>query len=301
MDNKFKINQSVGVKGVNNPKDVEEIQLLLQKNGYCNIGIDGKVGNKTIQAIMDFQAKNNINTSGLIVPNQKILNETPPEPRYLPKQYNDSTIPVKSGQFTFDQEGIDRRTSVLFSRVIHQPTIGSGVTIGRGHDMKYRTPCEIRKDLERAGIPSEQAKLISKAALMSGIEAKIFVKNNKHKIGEISNLQQTNLFNLIYPLYVKETKRFFLNKIRNLSLVKATTNNLYNTTSNIHEEIWDLLDENIKIVLIDMKYQGVLSLVLHSSGSVECLFDHSHSDIRLDYYCLPLQNHHRSFHNQDPR
>ncbi|CCG18800.1 conserved hypothetical protein, partial [Taylorella equigenitalis 14/56] len=258
MDNKFKINQSVGVKGVNNPKDVEEIQLLLQKNGYCNIGIDGKVGNKTIQAIMDFQAKNNINTSGLIVPNQKILNETPPEPRYLPKQYNDSTIPVKSGQFTFDQEGIDRRTSVLFSRVIHQPTIGSGVTIGRGHDMKYRTPCEIRKDLERAGIPSEQAKLISKAALMSGIEAKIFVKNNKHKIGEISNLQQTNLFNLIYPLYVKETKRFFLNKIRNLSLVKATTNNLYNTTSNIHEEIWDLLDENIKIVLIDMKYQGVL-------------------------------------------
>ncbi|WED99924.1 peptidoglycan-binding protein [Taylorella equigenitalis] len=258
MDNKFKINQSVGIKGVNNPKDVEEIQLLLQKNGYCNIGIDGKVGNKTIQAIMDFQAKNNINTSGLIVPNQKILNETPPEPRYLPKQYNDSPIPVKSGQFTFDQEGIDRRTSVLFSRVIHQPTIGSGVTIGRGHDMKYRTPCEIRKDLERAGIPSEQAKLISKAALMSGIEAKIFVKNNKHKIGEISNLQQTNLFNLIYPLYVKETKRFFLNKIRNLSLVKATTNNLYNTTSNIHEEIWDLLDENIKIVLIDMKYQGVL-------------------------------------------
>ncbi|WEE01402.1 peptidoglycan-binding protein [Taylorella equigenitalis] len=258
MDNKFKINQSVGIKGVNNPKDVEEIQLLLQKNGYCNIGIDGKVGNKTIQAIMDFQAKNNINTSGLIVPNQKILNETPPEPRYLPKQYNDSLIPVKSGQFTFDQEGIDRRTSVLFSRVIHQPTIGSGVTIGRGHDMKYRTPCEIRKDLERAGIPSEQAKLISKAALMSGIEAKIFVKNNKHKIGEISNLQQTNLFNLIYPLYVKETKRFFLNKIRNLSLVKATTNNLYNTTSNIHEEIWDLLDENIKIVLIDMKYQGVL-------------------------------------------
>ncbi|WDU45867.1 peptidoglycan-binding protein [Taylorella equigenitalis] len=258
MDNKFKINQSVGIKGVNNPKDVEEIQLLLQKNGYCNIGIDGKVGNKTIQAIMDFQAKNNINTSGLIVPNQKILNETPPEPRYLPKQYNDSPIPVKSGQFTFDQEGIDRRTSVLFSRVIHQPTIGSGVTIGRGHDMKYRTPCEIRKDLERAGIPSEQAKLISKAALMSGIEAKIFVKNNKHKIGEISNLQQTNLFNLIYPLYIKETKRIFLNKIRNLSLVKATTNNLYNTTPNIHEEIWDLLDENIKIVLIDMKYQGVL-------------------------------------------
>ncbi|AFN36089.1 peptidoglycan-binding protein [Taylorella equigenitalis] len=258
MDNKFKINQSVGIKGVNNPKDVEEIQLLLQKNGYCNIGIDGKVGNKTIQAIKDFQAKNNINTSGLIVPNQKILNETPPEPRYLPKQYNDSPIPVKSGQFTFDQEGIDRRTSVLFSRVIHQPTLESGVTIGRGYDMKYRTPCEIRKDLERAGIPSEQAKLISKAALMSGIEAKIFVKNNKHKIGEISNLQQTNLFNLIYPLYVKETKRFFLNKIRNLSLVKATTNNLNNTTSNIHEEIWDLLDENIKIVLIDMKYQGVL-------------------------------------------
>lgn len=258
MDNKFKINQSVGIKGVNNPKDVKEIQLLLQQNGYCNIGIDGKVGNKTIQAIMDFQAKNNINTSGLIVPNQKILNETPPEPRYLPKQYNDSTIPVKSGQFTFDQEGIDRRTSVLFSRVIHQPTLESGVTIGRGYDMKYRTPCEIRRDLERAGIPSEQAKLISKAALMSGIEAKIFVKNNKHKIGEISNLQQTNLFNLIYPLYVKETKRFFLNKIRNLSLVKATTNNLYNTTTNIDEKIWDLLDENIKIVLIDMKYQGVL-------------------------------------------
>lgn len=44
MDNKFKINQSVAIKGVNNPKDVKEIQLLLQQNGYCNIGIDGKVG-----------------------------------------------------------------------------------------------------------------------------------------------------------------------------------------------------------------------------------------------------------------
>lgn len=257
MDNKFKINQSVGIKGVNNPKDVKEIQLLLQQNGYCNIGIDGKVGNKTIQAIMDFQAKNNINTSGLIVPNQKILNETPPEPRYLPKQYNDSPIPVKSGQFTFDQEGIDRRTSVLFSRVIHQPTLESGVTIGRGYDMKYRTPCEIRKDLERAGIPSEQAKLISKAALMSGIEAKIFVKNNKHKIGEISNLQQTNLFNLIYPSYVNKAKHIYNQVLcSDKYVIKNNTQKCVSKTNFVH---WDNLNILVREILVDMSYQGFLN------------------------------------------
>ena len=53
----------------------------------------------------------------------------------------------KEGLLTFRAEGNNTRGSLFYSRVIHWPgrlaecsRSGSGVTIGRGYDMKHRSP-----------------------------------------------------------------------------------------------------------------------------------------------------------------
>lgn len=40
---------------------------------------------------------------------------------------------------TFDQEGLENPGKKYHSRVPHVPSSSSGVTIGRGYDMKYKT------------------------------------------------------------------------------------------------------------------------------------------------------------------
>lgn len=48
---------------------------------------------------------------------------------------------------TFEAEGNDDHTSRYYSRRSHVPSRTSGVTIGRGYDMKMRTAEEVQKDL----------------------------------------------------------------------------------------------------------------------------------------------------------
>ncbi len=71
----------------------------------------------------------------------------------------------REGLLTFRAEGNNIPGSLYYSRKIHWPGIssrchayGSGVTIGRGHDLKYRSTTGIIRDLTSAGIPSEQTK-----------------------------------------------------------------------------------------------------------------------------------------------
>ena len=75
----------------------------------------------------------------------------------------------REGILTFMAEGNNIPGSRNYSRKIHWPGIsskcqsyGSGVTIGRGYDMKHRLPAEIIKDLTLAGIPIEKAKKLPK-------------------------------------------------------------------------------------------------------------------------------------------
>ena len=56
------------------------------------------------------------------------------------------------------------------------PTSSSGLTIGRGYDMKEKTESQIQKDLIKCGVATKSAKIISKAAGISGAKAKAFIK-----------------------------------------------------------------------------------------------------------------------------
>jgi hypothetical protein len=43
------------------------------------------------------------------------------------------------GLITFEAEGVENQSSPYHSRYFHVPTPSSGLTIGRGYDMKERT------------------------------------------------------------------------------------------------------------------------------------------------------------------
>ncbi|MBT0725615.1 hypothetical protein HH682_14595, partial [Rosenbergiella sp. S61] len=87
----------------------------------------------------------------------------------------------------------------------------SGGTIGRGYDMGRRFKSEILSDLRASGVPQNQAEEISKISILQGCRAADFVKKNKSKIGEITEIQQIKLFYITYDKYVKRAIVFYKN------------------------------------------------------------------------------------------
>lgn len=154
------------------------------------------------------------------------------------KKQNNTLI---RGKLTYDAEGNNIPGSPYYSRVIHWPgNEASGVTLGRGYDMGGRTESEIYHDMISAGIDENKAQKISQASNYKGTAAKLFVTNNKNDIGEITEKQQIELFNIIYPDYISRT----------ISNYKKWTAG-FETAKD-----WDELDGPIQEVLIDFVYQG---------------------------------------------
>ena len=80
---------------------------------------------------------------------------------------NDFVVP--RGQITFDVEG--NEGGRWHSRTPHLPSDSSGLTIGRGYDMRYRSAEQITKQMTDAGIPPETAKKYAGAAKLFGDKA----------------------------------------------------------------------------------------------------------------------------------
>ena len=153
----------------------------------------------------------------------------------------------KEGLLTFRAEGNNFRGSRYYSRVIHWPGNASacqgdasGVTIGRGFDMGSRTKAESYGYLIKAGVEAKKTEKISTGSRLKFCEAEKFVRQHKNEIGEITEVQQLKLFEAVYDEYIIDAKRFY---------------NKYCKPASIS---WLDLDQRIKDVFIDMKYQGVL-------------------------------------------
>src|SRR5947209_4578175 len=95
-----------------------------------------------------------------------------PEPGPVAEGYT-----VARGQLTFDAEG--QEGGRYHSRKVHQPTGASGVTIGRGYDMKLRTPEQVTADLKTAGLDQKVAEQYAKGAGLTGKEAGDFIAKSK--------------------------------------------------------------------------------------------------------------------------
>ena len=100
------------------------------------------------------------------------------------------------GLVTWDAEGTEGGR--FHSRTLSVPSDSSGLTIGRGYDMKERSAATIAADLGAAGVPAADASKISKAAGLSGAAARKFITDQKLGSFEISKPAQLALFMTTY-------------------------------------------------------------------------------------------------------
>jgi len=153
---------------------------------------------------------------------------------------SDSEFRVPAGQLTFDAEGLEAR-GPFFSRKPHVPSSSSGVTIGRGYDMKSRRPSGIVTDLSGAGIEDRIAHKFAEAAGLEGNAAKQFIRRSDVAQIEITPHQQKALFKVTYAEHVADVRRI---------CDKNDVVTKYGPTD------WDQLHPAIKDMLVDLRYRG---------------------------------------------
>ena len=147
------------------------------------------------------------------------------------------------GQITFDVEGNDDPDSRFFSRRTHWPAGASGVTIGRGYDMRHRSRAEVKADLLAAGVPPITADKLSRGAGLSGRRAQRFAQTYRNIT--ITREAQKALFEQIYGDYEDMTQ----------GLVCGWTGR----SGAACDSFWSGLDPAIATLLTDLRYRGDLT------------------------------------------
>jgi hypothetical protein len=167
----------------------------------------------------------------------ELLQATPLSP--TPQTFvGDFTVP--EGQLTFDAEGLETK-GPYFSREAHWPEGASGVTVGRGYDMKHRSADTITSDLTAAGVPLAEAEILAQGAGLTGQDAADFIKREDVKAIEITPAAQKALFSTVYDHYESEVERIS---------GKPDAVAKYGSVD------WDNLDPAIKDVAVDLLYRG---------------------------------------------
>jgi hypothetical protein len=155
-----------------------------------------------------------------------------------PTTNNDFIVPA--GQLTFEAEGQEVR-GLFFSRRPHVPSNSSGVTLGRGYDMKMKTRTKILGDLTNAGIDAALAARFAGAVGLQGRSAKQYLHDQGLEAVEITPAQQKALFLTTYEEHAADVKRI------------CATNTVVRTYG---RTAWDQLHPTIQDVVVDLRYRG---------------------------------------------
>ena len=147
-------------------------------------------------------------------------------------------IPAQ-GMVTWDSEGSEG--GKYHSRKLHVPSEASGLTIGRGSDMKSRTARQVLVDLLRAGVPRAAADALSQGAGLQGARAKQFIRDEALGDFEITPAAQRRLFEIAYEEEAGEARRL---------ATKDDVRRKYGPTN------WEKLDPAIREMLVDLKFRG---------------------------------------------
>ena len=147
---------------------------------------------------------------------------------------------VSEGQLTFDAEGLETRGQ-YFSRVPHVPGSSSGVTIGRGYDMKERSRNEIVEDLTNAGVSMDRAEQLAECRGLSGQAARNYLVDNNLSDLEITPTEQKALFSQTYQELEGDVIRIC---------------NKPDVVAKYGETDWENLNSTIKDIVVDLRYRG---------------------------------------------
>jgi len=218
-----------------------------------NVRLTGSIDTETEAAIQWYQRVLNMSPDGLVHPQETwffSMFSQSISPHWRPRNTT-GQLHVNEGQITFDAEGIDYITAVEpfkqpmntrnFSRILHCPDLYSGVTLGRGYDMKERSPGEILTHFRQSGIEEYKSVICSKSYGLAGNAAKNFIKNYGYLIGEITHQQQIKLFNISYKQKKDYAYGVYFRQSRHID--------------NALE--WDDIDFRIKETFVDIIYQGI--------------------------------------------
>lgn len=143
------------------------------------------------------------------------------------------------GRLTFEAEG--QEGGRYHSRRLHVPGETSGLSLGRGYDMKRRTAGEVRRQLRAAGVSPAMAELLAGAAGLRGGEARDFIAAHGLEDFEIDGETQRRLFEIVYAEIVADTRRLS---------TKPDVTAAYGPTD------WARLHPVIAEVLVDLRYRG---------------------------------------------
>ena len=143
------------------------------------------------------------------------------------------------GQVTFQSEG--QEGGRYYSRYFSVPSPTSGLTIGRGYDMKEKLAATIKADFISIGVPENQAQIISKASGKHGASASKFVADQHLEDFSITPQQQNALFKISYRDAVKDVQRISS---------KPDVVHKYGATN------FATLSPAIQDILVDLRYRG---------------------------------------------
>ncbi|MBQ1784437.1 MAG: hypothetical protein II007_12370 [Gammaproteobacteria bacterium] len=143
------------------------------------------------------------------------------------------------GLVTWEAEG--QEGGPFHSRILHVPSSGSGLTIGRGYDMKHRTAVQISSELSAAGVPSSIAQRLASAAGLGGPTAQRFVISADLLDFEITPAAQLKLFAVVYQWHAQDVQR--------ISAQPAVVSRY----GKLH---WANIHPLIRQLLVDLRYRG---------------------------------------------
>ena len=242
---KLKILSSVGKGGQNKSKDVKLVQALL--NVYARtvctavLSITGKSGSELELAVFAFQ-KNYMKS---VVPDSKIDANGGTFKKLiavLDGIFKSVAITNPTyGMVTWGAEGAEG--GCYHSRKLHVPSSVSGLTIGRGYDMKTKSVSTISKDLTAAGVDVKSVAIIKSAAGLFGETASQFIIDKDLLDFQVTADAQKKLFKISYDLESDEVKRIS---------GKSDVVLAYGKTD------WDKLNSNIKDIVVDLKFRGTI-------------------------------------------
>lgn len=240
---KVAIHASVGSSGKNMEKDVKTITALLnvyrRSLGQSAITMSAKTSPELEASIGEFQANhlkskkpdNKVDAGGKTF----IALKT-----YYHNVFKAIAITAPTyGEVTWNSEGAEG--GKYHSRCFTVPSSSSGLTIGRGYDMKEKTQTKIASDLATAGLTSTQADTIKKAASLSGSAAEYFTVENDLLDLQLTPAQQLALFKISYDEQSSEVERIC---------------GLDKNVKDYGKVDWAKLDSTIKDISIDLKFRG---------------------------------------------
>ena len=241
---KHQLSGSVGKGGSNSANDVKLAQALLnvwlRREGKKALPVTGKPGPETLSAIETFQkdVRKLSKPDGRIDAGGHTFNVLT---AILDSVLRDNQPLVKptEGIVTFDSEG--NEGGPYHSRILHVPSGTSGLTLGRGYDMRLKADSKISADLTSAGVDTKTALLIGKANGKFGASARQFVIDNDLLDFRITSLAQKRLFAITYADEAAEAKRV---------CTLARIEEIYGKCK------WDDLDYRIRETIVDLKYRG---------------------------------------------